>query len=55
VHIALLLAALNDVEVKTADIENAYITTLRSEKIWTVPGPEFKSDAGNKAFIVRAL
>ena len=36
VRIALLLAALNDVEVKTADIENAYITAPCSEKIWTV-------------------
>jgi hypothetical protein len=26
VHIALTLAALNDLEVKTADIENAYLT-----------------------------
>ena len=36
VRIALLLAALNDVEVKTADIENAYITDPCSEKIYTV-------------------
>ena len=36
VRIALLLAALNDVEVKTADIENAYITAPCSEKIYTV-------------------
>jgi hypothetical protein len=55
VHIALLLAALNYVEVKTADIENAYITAPCSEKIWTVLGPEFGLDAGKKAFIVRAL
>jgi hypothetical protein len=54
VRIALLLAALNDVEVKTADIY-AYITAPCSEKIWTVLGPEFGSDAGNKAFIVSAL
>ena len=55
VRIALLLAALNDVEVKTADIENAYITAPCSEKIWTVLGPEFGPDAGKKAFVVRAL
>jgi len=35
VRIALLLASLYDVEVKTADIY-AYITTPCSEKIWTV-------------------
>ena len=55
VRIALLLAALNDVEVKTADIENAYITAPCSEKIYTVLGPEFGSEAGKKAFVVRAL
>ena len=55
VRIALLLAALNDVEVKTGDIENAYITAPCAEKIHTVLGPEFGSDAGKTAFIVRAL
>ena len=55
VRIALLLAALNDVEVKTADIENAYITAPCSEKIYVVLGSEFGSDAGKKAFVVRAL
>ena len=55
VRIALTLAALNDLEVKTADIENAYLTAPVSEKIWTVLGPEFGSDAGKRAIIVRAL
>ena len=55
VRIAILLAALNYVEVKTADIENAYITAPCSEKIYTVLGPEFGLDAGKKAFVVRAL
>ena len=42
VRIALTLAALNDLEVKAADIQNAYLTApLLSEKIWTVCGPEF--------------
>ena len=55
VRIALTLAALNDLEVKTSDIENAYLTAPVSEKIWTVLGPEFGSDAGKKAIIVRSL
>jgi hypothetical protein len=55
VRIALLLAALNDVEVKTLDIENAYITAPNAEKIYTVLGPEFGLEAGKKALIVRAL
>jgi hypothetical protein len=55
VIIALTLAALNDVDVKMADIENAYLTAPITEKVWTVLGPEFVNDAGNRALIVRAL
>ena len=54
VRIALTLAALNDLEVKTADIENAYLTAPVGEKIWCRMGPEFGADAGKKAIIVRA-
>lgn len=56
VRIALTLAALNDLEVKTAGIGNAYLTAPVGEKTWcTLVGPEFGSDAGKKAIIVRAL
>jgi hypothetical protein len=55
VRIALTLAALNDLEVKTADIENAYLTSPIGEKIWCTLGPEFGGDAGKRAIIVRAL
>jgi hypothetical protein len=55
VRIALTLATLNDVDVKMADIENAYLTALITEKVWTVLGPEFRDDAGKRALIVRAL
>ena len=55
VRIALTLAALNDLEVKSSDIKNAYLTAPNTEKIWTVLGPEFGSDAGKRAYIVRAL
>ena len=55
VRIALTLAALNDLEVKSADIKNAYLTAPVTEKIWTILGPEFGEDAGKKALIVRAL
>jgi hypothetical protein len=55
VIIALTLAALNDVDVKMADIENAYLTAPITEKFWTVLGPEFGNDAGKRALIVRAL
>jgi hypothetical protein len=55
VRIALTVAALNALQVKSSDIENAYLTAPVSEKIWTVLGPEFGEDAGKKALIVRSL
>jgi hypothetical protein len=55
VRIALTLDALNDVDVKMADIENAYMTAPITEKVWTVLGPEFGNDAVKRALIVRAL
>jgi hypothetical protein len=53
VQIALTLAGLNDLQVKVSDIENAYITAPCTEKIWTVLRPEFGSDAGKSAIVVR--
>ena len=55
VRLALTIAALNDLEVKSGDIMNAYITAPITEKVWTVLGPMFGRDAGKKAIIVRAL
>jgi hypothetical protein len=48
VRIALTLVALNDLEVKTAGIKNAYLTIPVGEKIWSRLGPEFGDDAGKK-------
>ncbi|KAG7369945.1 reverse transcriptase RNA-dependent DNA polymerase [Nitzschia inconspicua] len=55
VRIALLTAALHDLSVKAADVQNAYLTAPTMEKIWTICGPEFGPDEGKKAIIVRAL
>jgi hypothetical protein len=55
VCIALSMAALNDLNVKVGDVLNAYITAPITEKVWTVLGPDFGSDAGKSAIIVRAL
>jgi hypothetical protein len=52
VRVALTLAAL---DVKMADIENAYLTAPLTEKVWTVLGTELGDDAGKRALIVRAL
>jgi hypothetical protein len=55
IRIALLMDALNDLNVKVGDILNAYITAPIAEKVWTVLGPEFGIDAGKSAIIVHAL
>jgi hypothetical protein len=55
VRVTLTLAALNDLDVKMADIENAYLMAPITEKVWTVPGPELGDDAGKRSLIVRAL
>jgi hypothetical protein len=55
VRIAPTLADLNDLKVKIADTENAYLTAPLTEKVLTVLVPEFGDDAGKRALIVRAL
>jgi hypothetical protein len=51
----LTLAALIDLEVKSSDIQNAYLCAPCEEKVNTVLGPEFGEHQGKKALIVRAL
>ena len=55
VRLAFLAAALNDLDVLAADIQNAYLTAPTKEKVYAIAGPEFGSDAGRPARIVRAL
>ena len=55
VRIIFTIAALNGLKVLSADIQNAYLTAKCREKIWTIAGAEFGSDAGKKMLIVRAL
>ena len=56
IRIGLLIAALNDLDVFSADIQNAYLTSPCEEKIWTILGPEFGPHRqGRKALVVRAL
>jgi hypothetical protein len=57
VYIALLMAALNDLEVKVGHVLslNAYTTAPVTKKVWTVLRPEFGSNAGKSAVIVRTL
>ena len=58
IRICLTIAALNGMKVKTADIQNAYLTAPCREKIWCKAGSEFESfgiQKGTPLLIVRAL
>ena len=55
VRLALVYAALNDLEVMSADIQNAYLTAPTSQKLWTTCGREFGADFKKRAVITRAL
>jgi hypothetical protein len=55
VWIALLPAALNNIDTWVVDVLNAYITTPCREKIWTTLGKEFGDDCGQKAIVIQAL
>ena len=56
IRIALTYAALHKVEVKAADIRNAYLQAPSSEKHYIVCGPEFGlENVGRVAIIRRAL
>jgi hypothetical protein len=55
VRIAFLLAALNDLDILAADVQNAYLNAKTKEKVWTRAGKEFGSNAGRPVLIVCAL
>jgi len=56
VHIAFLLAALNNVDILATDIHNAYLNAPAREKVYTTAGPEFGPEfIGKAVLIVRAL
>ena len=56
VRIAFMLAALNDLDVLSADVQNAYLNAPTKEKVYTTAGPEFgPANQGRPVLIVRAL
>ena len=52
VRILLMIAALNDLDLQAADIQNAFLTAPNLEKCYMKAGPEFLDEQG-KIFIVR--
>ena len=55
IRITFTLAALNDVDIRAADIRNEYLNAKYQEKIWKVAGTEFFSEKGKVMLVVRAL
>jgi hypothetical protein len=55
VRIGFLLAALNNLDLVSIDIGNAYLQANTKEKVYTIAGPEFGELQGQKVLIVRAL
>ena len=52
VQIALMVAAVNNLEIKPLDVQNAYFTTPCAKVIHTTLGAEFGKDEGRTAIIV---
>jgi Reverse transcriptase (RNA-dependent DNA polymerase) len=55
VRLFFLIAALNDLDVSSCDVQNAYINAPTKEKVWFRAGPELGEHAGKVVVIVRAL
>ena len=55
VGIIFLLAALNDLDLKEADIKNAFLTAPSKEKVWVRAGPEFGHLEGRVFIVKKAL
>ena len=55
VRIALLYASLNDLDVLSCDVANAYLCADCKEKVWIRAGKEFGSDKGAVMIIRKEL
>jgi len=55
VRILLLVAALNDLDVLGADVQNAFLTAPNKEKCWMIAGSEFGAEEGKTFLVVKAL
>ena len=54
-RIALMVTALNGLDILACDIQNAYLTARCGENIWTIVGPEFRSEEGTMMIVKMAL
>ena len=49
----MIIAALNDLEVKSGNILNAYVQAPVTKKVWTMLDPKFVRDTKRSAVIVK--
>ena len=54
-QILLLVAALNDLEIMGADIQNAFLSAPNLEKHWIKAGSKFGAEQGKTFLVLRAL
>ena len=55
VRITLTLAALNSLDLQTADVHNAYLSAKPKERVYFYAVSEFGKDEGKLGIVVRAL
>ena len=55
IRLAFLIAALNDLDIMSCDLENAYLNAPCREKIWFEGGIECGEDHGKVCIMVRSL
>ena len=55
VRLGFLIAALNNLDILTGDVQNAYLNAPTTEKVYFTAGSEWKPDEGRTVLIVRAL
>jgi hypothetical protein len=55
VRIALTIEALNNLDVLACNIQNDYLTADCRERVWTIAGSAFGSEAGQTMLITKAL
>ena len=55
VRLGFFVAALNDLKIEAADIQNAYLSAPTKEKVHIICGSEFGINEGRVAVIIQAL
>jgi hypothetical protein len=55
VRILLTIAALNELDILGADVQNTFLTAPNKEKYWMIARPEFGPEEGKTFLVVKVL